>query len=410
MRRAYFWLSSLLLAGLATLSLRPAPAQPRPAAPPARAELKPEVALLLRESTAVYKAMKSYQHLADYHAQGKDPQGEIHHDDHKYILALERPNKFCFKPTDGASDAAVSDGKTFINYKSQNKQYTRIPAPATYNEINIVDDVLFQPVGTYLVALMLQGDALADKDFAKGLIGSTLKPDITEAGRKLHVLSAPLGPNGTPMLLAFDAQTHLLTRATLEVPQAGVKITEIITDVQVNKPIAPATFDYTPPASARLMVKFLPQEEAVAADFEGKPAPDFTLKDRDGNDVSLATYRGKIVVLAFWTSWSGPCHRVMPTMQKIHDTLRNQNVVALCIDTDDERADCDQFLKANPQYTLPVLFDRSNAASVANTLYKVDGFPTTVIIDKAGIVRTYAVDIHEPDFYFDALRKLGAAS
>ena len=409
MRRAYALLACLTLAGFGALPMRLALAAP-PADAPAPTELKPDVALLLRESTAVYKAMKSYQHVADYHAQGKDEQGEMHHDDHKYVLALERPNKFCFKPTDGSSDAAVSDGKIFINYKSQNKQYTRVPAPGTYHEINIVDDVLFQPIGTYLVALMLQGDALADKDFAKGLIRSTLKPDVTESGRKLHILSAPLGPNGTPMLLAFDAQTHLLTRAILDAPQSGVKITETLTDVQVDKPIAPATFEYTPPAAARLMVKFLSPEEAVAADFEGKPAPDFTLKDREGNDVSLASLKGKIVVLDFWASWCGPCRRVMPTIQKIHDTLQAKDVVALGIDTADERADCDQFLKENPQYTLRVLLDRPKEASIANSLYKVEGIPTTIIIDKAGIVRTYAVGVHEPNFYFEALRKLGADS
>jgi len=45
-------------------------------------------------------------------------------------------------------------------------------------------------------------------------------------------------------------------------------------------------------------------------------APDFSLKDLDGNTVKLSDYRGKIVFLNFWASWCGPCTSEMPEFEK----------------------------------------------------------------------------------------------
>jgi thiol-disulfide isomerase/thioredoxin len=372
---------------------------------------KPGVVALLQQSTAVYKQMKSYQHLAVWKiAQGERTQ-EV-----QYTLALERPNKFAFKSSIAGQDAAISDGKSFVNYRAQTKEYTKIPAPATYAGINIVDDVMFQPQVTYLIALMLQGNALADKDFTSSLIAQLkVGPAATLDGKKVDTLV--MDGNGGTVTFYLDAATHRMVKSVQTVTGQPITISETVTDVKVNQTIDPTVFQYTPPQQAKLVAKFTNPAAAQEAEmnalvqkYEGKPALDFNLKTHDGKDISLAGLRGKVVVVDFWASWCGPCKRVMPIIQEIHEKYGDKGVVVLAVDTWDAKADCDQFLKDNSNYTMSVLMDpaeKNTDASVATKLYGVHGIPTTLIIDKEGIVRTYAIGSHERSFYMDALKKLG---
>lgn len=242
---------------------RPVQAQQRETGP---VVLKPEVEALLKQSTAVYSAMKSYRHVAECLEKGRGPNGEINNST-SYVLALERPNKFCYKSEEARGSAAVSNGKTFINYRNDNAgedpahshtYFTRVAAPATYKGINIVDDVTFR-LGSYMVALMLQGDVLADAEISAGLANATLKPGVMDNGKKFDLLTVPF--QGKPVDFYFDSATHLLHK-TLNSDSDGeggrkieVHVTEILEDVQIDKPIPASVFEYTPPKTARLIVK-----------------------------------------------------------------------------------------------------------------------------------------------------------
>ena len=56
------------------------------------------------------------------------------------------------------------------------------------------------------------------------------------------------------------------------------------------------------------------------------PAPQFTLAARGGRDVSLAQYRGQVVMINFWASWCGPCRQEMPLLEGIYKKYRSADV------------------------------------------------------------------------------------
>ncbi|MCC8425964.1 TlpA disulfide reductase family protein [Mucilaginibacter sp. UR6-11] len=139
------------------------------------------------------------------------------------------------------------------------------------------------------------------------------------------------------------------------------------------------------------------REEArtkLAASMINKPAPDFELKDLDGNPVSLKSLKGKTVVVDFWATWCGPCKASFPGMQMAVNKYKDDpNIKFLFVDTWETGADYITGVKkfiADNKYTFHVLVDEKNdagkQAKVVND-FGVTGIPTKFLIDKNGNIR-----------------------
>ena len=66
-----------------------------------------------------------------------------------------------------------------------------------------------------------------------------------------------------------------------------------------------------------------------------EPAPSFALDDTDGETISLADYKGKIVVLDFWATWCKPCVDLMPSLQRLYDTYSEKALVVVGVSLDE---------------------------------------------------------------------------
>jgi peroxiredoxin len=111
-------------------------------------------------------------------------------------------------------------------------------------------------------------------------------------------------------------------------------------------------------------------------------AIDFTLKDLNGVEKTLSDYRGKVVFLNFWATWCLPCRAEMPSMQKLHEKLKDEDFVMLAVALDKSKSKIVDFVKQG-KYTFSVLVDSENRVA---RRYRVAGIPTTFLIDKKGMV------------------------
>ena len=148
----------------------------------------------------------------------------------------------------------------------------------------------------------------------------------------------------------------------------------------------------------------LPSTTSVVA---GDPAPDFQLEDTEGNQVSLSALRGKVVLVNFWATWCPPCIEEMPSMEKLHTSMANDDFVMLAVNTEDNgRTVVPAFLQKTP-YTFPILYDDKG---VVQKLYGVYKFPESFIIRKDGTIAEKIIgplDWSSPDTiaYFQKLTK-----
>lgn len=112
-------------------------------------------------------------------------------------------------------------------------------------------------------------------------------------------------------------------------------------------------------------------------------APDFTVYDKNGNEVQLSDYNGKPIVLNFWASWCGPCQMEMPDFHEKYLEL-GQDVHFLMVNmTDGSRETVDSasaFIDKNA-YAFPVFYDTAVDAAMT---YGVYSLPTTYFINAEG--------------------------
>lgn len=126
-----------------------------------------------------------------------------------------------------------------------------------------------------------------------------------------------------------------------------------------------------------------PQVKERVAIKEGGVAPSFTLKDLTGKEVSLADYRGKVVIIDFWATWCPPCRKELPHIQKIYDKYRDKGVTVLAITSESNIEKVKDFIEEGG-YSFPILIDRRGEA---NSAYGIRAIPMLFVLDKEGIIQ-----------------------
>lgn len=117
----------------------------------------------------------------------------------------------------------------------------------------------------------------------------------------------------------------------------------------------------------------------------GNPAPDFTLTSLSGEQISLAGLAGKPVLLNFWATWCPPCKDEMPLLQEYSIRYAGKFTI-LAVDYGEKESEVRPFIE-ELNLDFPIFLDPGDEV---NTLYQVQGYPTTYFIGADGSI----VDVH----------------
>jgi peroxiredoxin len=125
---------------------------------------------------------------------------------------------------------------------------------------------------------------------------------------------------------------------------------------------------------------------AAAADpgtLAGRAAPDFALPSFGGDNVRLSEYVGQPVIVSFWSSNCAECSSQLARLNQYYDVYRSSGLVVLAVSVDDDMQRASRY--AQEHHTdFPLLLDQAKAVARA---FAIDRLPTTVLIDRSGVVR-----------------------
>jgi len=139
---------------------------------------------------------------------------------------------------------------------------------------------------------------------------------------------------------------------------------------------------------------------AAGAVEPGAPAPGFRLTTFDSQQpVSLADYRGKVVLVDFWASWCSPCRQSLPLYAKLRENYAAADFAIIAIGLDEDVADGKAFLAEHPIAYTTVQNPQGDIAKA----FDLKGMPSSYLIDRDGIVRARHVGFTPADI--DLLKK-----
>ncbi len=148
---------------------------------------------------------------------------------------------------------------------------------------------------------------------------------------------------------------------------------------------------------------------AVKADKDRKAAPNFTLKDVNGDKVQLADYKGKVVLLDFWATWCGPCKIEIPWFMEFEQQYKNKGFAVLGVSMDDDGwSVVKPYLeKLKVNYRIVLGNDK-----VGELYGGVDSLPTTFLIDREGRIASTHVGLAggKEDFRNEIVHLLGSGT
>ena len=379
---------------------------------PVRAEQAPDARALLQKVGDAYRALSSYhfEGRMRIRVSGAGPGQDM---DVPLVVAADRAGRLRVDLRDPQRGApTVSDGKQTTTYVYSLKQYVQKPAETERDTAGMPKPPASSPLTRYFG--LLQGLRSAS------IIG---EQPVSVGGRNVDcwVVRCDMTP---PQALAADSTARAVatfwvdkeralvlydsTSVSMHNPTTGAALgMDQVTSFglgRVNEEVPDSFFVFTPPPGATLVQTLGPQPGAeTPSELVGKPAPPFTLKGVKGSTVSLASYKGRVVLLDFWATWCGPCRIEMPRVEKLYRELKAKGLVAFGVNYAEDPATVRGFLTKNP-YTIPILLDPKGEVGQR---YQAEGIPTLVVIGKDGKVSSYFTGVREEEVLREALAKAG---
>ncbi len=279
----------------------------------------------------------------------------------------------------------IADGDKVASVNAEKKEFTIG---------NMPDGMMLMNPGGMLVMQRMGSNDPFEHEVDEKL---TLEAEQSVDGVACHVIRVDYEDERAGMGRFFIGKADHVIRRVDRVRGKGDeegKVTLVTSGLKTNPKIDADTFSMAAPDGYKEVKFKAPRPDRGGGLLkEGDAAPDFTLKTPEGKEVSLKKdLAGKVVLIDFWATWCGPCKMVMPDIQKLYESFKdNKDVAIYGISTFERGGDPAAYMKGQ-KFTYGLLVKGDKAAAA----YKVQGIPTIYVIGKDGKV-VYAESGAAPD-------------
>lgn len=148
---------------------------------------------------------------------------------------------------------------------------------------------------------------------------------------------------------------------------------------------------------------------SVKADGSLKPegtrkvAPEFTLKDSEGQTVHLADYKGKVVLLDFWATWCGPCKIEIPWFMEFEKQLKDRGFAVVGVSMDEDGWNVVKPYIQQYKVNYRILLGNDQVGEIYGG---VESLPTTFLIDRQGKIAAVHIGLSGKDEFKNAITEL----
>ena len=255
----------------------------------------------------------------------------------------------------------------------------------------------FKLAAAIVVALVLLGSTARAQNLTnaagtelKGLV--TAVNDQLQAGKKTEsdladqikhfdafaAKYAKTDPDNAAMALYMKAMLYL------QVLNDNDKGAETIKDIKAQFP------DTKPGKGADHVLAMITQQTAAKSVQDslsvGSTFPDFAVQDLNGKPLSVAGFKGKVVLVDFWATWCGPCRAELPNVIDTYKKYHSQGFEIIGVSLDSDRDKLDGFLKQQDGMTWQQYFDGQGWSNKLAVKYGVEAIPFAVLVGPDGKV------------------------
>ena len=248
--------------------------------------------------------------------------------------------------------------------------------------------------------LPLQLILLFADDPLKTLLHHAAEPELIEPAkidqRDCHRVRIRR-PDGTGVFW-IDQETHVLRRfefptddmqamiaeghRVLKDQIRGLSLVAELQDAQFDGEIDPEMFAFHAPEGVKMVEDFLPE----GIQWLGRPVPEFSFVDLEGNPVTPKWLAGKIAVIDFWATWCEACRMTLPDREEVYQRYKdNEKIAFVAVSADKPEVDDETLRNTFRQLgvNLPIARDPEQQAY---TELRVEAYPTSMIIGPDGVV------------------------
>ncbi|MDF2441786.1 MAG: hypothetical protein JWN98_2770 [Abditibacteriota bacterium] len=310
-------------------------------------------------------------------------------------LTYQRPRKVMLRtlptaeaeiPEPFALPISLCDGERcyFWNPRGDRLKYFRASLPS----LSYGREALMQhQVAGYLFTPLLAGTDLFAPPWGHTLKSLKSAPDTNIEGTPVEVIEAQIegsSPKEAESLTYFIGRDdHLVRRIVDSTTTEGITFTTVETHraLQVNLDLPANTFEWAAPPQTDAD-DIGPQMSDPRLAMGERPLP-FEAKDIDGKPFRFEEYAGKVLLLDFCASWSGPCRRDLPHLQQLYQTYHAQGLEVVSVSFDTERSEFDAFRTARAMPWRHI-FEPLGLQGEINKRYQIRAVPFSLLIGRDG--------------------------